>query len=103
MEFELIPGQVQVSENGVQLIADHENVKVFEIDLISKYPGLIIGWSTGGRIGIDIFADENTLSAVHDAQATTFSLPLDSLTWTMMSTGSRYTVRVVAYRRMTDD
>ena len=98
MDYELTEGQIRVSEDGVLQVIDHDDVKVFEIDLVSKYPGDMITWSSGGKIGVDMFASDRTLDADCNASPTSFSLPLDSMNWILVAEGSRYTVRVIAYR-----
>lgn len=99
MKYTLTAGKVQVSDAGVDHVIDHDDVHVFEIDLMSKYPGDLVYWSTCGKMGVDIHASERTLEVDDKASGpTTLELPVDSMDWVMVATGSRYTVRVVIYR-----
>lgn len=99
MNYELRPGQIRVDDDAVAHVIDHDDVHVFEIDLVSKYPGEIVTWSTGGTLGVDIHPGERTLQVDDKASGpTTFVLPLESMDWILVAEGSRYTVRVIAYR-----
>lgn len=98
MDYELRPGQIRVDDDAVMQVIDHDNVKVFEIDLMSKYPGDVITWSMGDRIGVDMFAGEHTLEVGKSPDPTTFTLPLNSMDWVLVAQASRYTARVIAYR-----
>lgn len=99
MDYTLTAGQVRVDDDAVAHVISHDDVHVFEIDLVSKYPGEIVTWSSGGTVGVDMFAGERTLEVDDKAIGpTTFTLPLESMDWILVATGSRYTVRVIAYR-----
>lgn len=100
MNYTLTAGQIRVDDGAVAHVIDHDDVHVFEIDLMSKYPGDIITWrGPGSQIGVDIHPGERTLEVDDKASGpTTFVLPLESMDWILVAEGSRYTVRVIAYR-----
>ena len=105
MKYTITPGQIEINEDGVTQIIDHDNVKVFELDLASKYPGNVVDWSTLNQKGVLLFAGERTLYAnISVQEPTCFTLDLedggegDAWDWIIVATGSRYTIRVVVYR-----
>lgn len=96
---EIRPGRVRV--NSADLIVNHPDVQVWEIDLASKHPGSFAEFATGTHIGVQICPDEKTLrlddTADHDAEVL---FPVDdSWKWTSIADGSKGTVRVCLYRR----
>lgn len=97
------PGQIKISEDGVWLVIDEENVKVWEIDLESKYPSLLPAYvnnSEGGH-GYEVYivADEDTIKIDDETEKTTkFVIHGLERGWFFMVDGARYTVRIVMYR-----
>lgn len=100
-EYEVIPGAIVVNE--VVPVIDHDDVKVIEIDLMSKYPGAVVTFTVGSDIGVSIHANNETLKTDLTyplAQATEIRFSVgDPFDWTIVATGSRYTVRIAIYRR----
>lgn len=95
------PGEVVI--NGGEVVADYRRVKVVEFGLTSKYPGECY-YGLGpdpGQIAVFVPAGERTLNLDEgcrgEATAIQFAVPGGG--WSVFAEGTRYTVRVVLYRR----
>lgn len=81
-------------------VVDHNDVKIFEIDLESKYPGPVTVAQDSEKISVMILVGENTLDTnpnLNDVTYLDFYLS-NAHDWKVLTDGSRYTVRVVMYR-----
>ncbi|HEY6021005.1 MAG TPA: hypothetical protein VIY48_14205 [Candidatus Paceibacterota bacterium] len=88
-------------------IIDDDNVKVIELDLASKYPGAIITGSSTYTLIVMICANEETLYCDDNCRlmATHVTFTVDdglAWDWCTVATGSRYTVRIVFYRKRSE-
>lgn len=97
--------QVHVSEgvvrvDSVDLMLDRDDVKVWHINLNSKY-AVLASYSDDGVIMLD--ADTDTLRTNPTAAVTVVSLPPLGDEWSLISACARYTCRVVAYRLPSSD
>lgn len=99
--WELKVGRIRTSPEQVLVVLEQPNVMIFEIDLDSKYPGLFLHESCGeGRRSVVILPDEDTIKLDETATTDTEFILRGAEGWTIMADGSRYTVRIVAYRRL---
>lgn len=107
-ELRVVPGRIAV--NDVDCIVDLPEVKIWEVDLRTKY-AVIISLAYGGtgadgssdrEMTVVLGADEHTLKL-----DTSVSRPWTDLVWTrppgpawdLLADCARYTVRVVAWQR----
>lgn len=113
----LMPGQVRCSDHNVSQVLDEPRAKVWEIDLVSKYPGnpyYSLTWTD--EFGVEsspdvatfmvhVPASPDTLRIDPSADTdTTFTIHGLARDWIVMAEAVRYTVRIVAYRpRRTPD
>jgi hypothetical protein len=102
--------QGQIIVNSAWVVAQADDMVVWELDLKSKYPdGYIIhSWGDADRdgdqeetIGVHLFAGPSTLRS--DTRTTlptmiTATMP-DGEHWNLISDWARYTVRLAYYRR----
>lgn len=98
--WEIIPGYIRTHEDSVRLIADHDDVKIWEIDTDSKRP-TVNGYMFGPDDTISVYLtyDEGTLRIDPDAtDDTVFKLTGLNGDWTIAAEASRYTVTVFAYK-----
>lgn len=100
--IEIREGAIRV--NDIVQVIDLDDVKVYEVDLHSKYPGPIgYGWLDDETITVMLYADEQTLGVNEgvrdDPTDLKFELPGDLDEWQVVAEGSRYTVQIVFYRR----
>ena len=99
-EIRVEQGRFQLST--VDVLYATKDLLVIEIDCDSKYPGWI-GLSTGGDEGpqVSIFEDdERSLKLDKSTDApSVIVLPKYTDDWTILTEGTRYTVRIVAYNR----
>lgn len=88
------PGEIRV--NAVGTILDETNVKVWHVDLHSKYAAIlslsdeeVLLCAAGDTLGVD---------ETHRGTPTAVALPALGDGWSVMAECRRYTLRVVAYR-----
>lgn len=95
----VIPGRVQVSQ--IVQVIDQPDVKVFEVDLASKYPGDLSDTADERSVSVMILPDEHTLRLDESADGVTeIVFPVEcSFAWTVIANGSKGTVRICLYRR----
>jgi len=102
-ELTYTPGVIRV--NVITQVVDYPDVKIWEIDLKSKYPEetLVISWSDDGAIeefSLVLYADENTLRPSKRFTSPTefmVAVPADER-WQVMTYAARYTARFAVYR-----
>lgn len=88
------PGEVVV--NDVHLVIDYPDVKIWEVDLASKYAEIFA--FTGD--GVLLRANERTLYVDKSLPGVPTALINDlNDTWVTIAECARYTCRVVAYQR----
>lgn len=91
--MEVVPGVIRVNE--VDVMADAANLKVWHVDLNSKYAEVLAygGWE------VLLHATERTLRTDPEhGQATVIRLPQLGDDWNLIADSGRYTCRIVAYR-----
>jgi hypothetical protein len=90
----LTPGEIRVGE--VVLVLDEPHVKVWHVDLLSKYAEVA---SYSGDDVIMLAAGTHTLRSDESrpGELTVIKLGLDD-GWTVIAEAARYTLRIVAYR-----
>ncbi len=89
-------GEVEVST--ADLLIDHPDVRVWELDLVTKYAD-VLGYSSDGVVMLH--ATEYSIKVVEQArgQATLIHLGLPvTRDWAVLAMCARYTCRIVAYR-----
>jgi hypothetical protein len=100
VKYYLVPGEIRA--NAPELVVDHDDVKVFEVDLDSKYPGFVSygGWGTGNRLSVAIHADGRTLELDDSrrGKVTQLVFELEDGEWVAVSDAARYTWHVVVFR-----
>ena len=97
--YELRAGAIVV--DNVNVVIDLPNVKILEIDLTSKYPGMVGYVSMGDMIGVLIYPNEDTLhrDIDHASEPTEILFKLNRREWVAISDAARYTWRIALYRR----
>lgn len=100
VEVVIEPGAISVS--AVDLVIDHENVKIYEIDLHSKYPGDIFYVSTSDSVAVCLFAGLDTLHVAGDDRdkrtVIEFRFP-GAHNWGILAEAVRYSCRVALWNR----
>lgn len=111
MEYELTQGRIVV--NDVRHVIDAETFHVFEIDLKSKYPGPV-DWEYAYNdqaddegfniiVSIDVNPERTVKTDVTSSGLTSIFFPLAEKGWHAMSEASRYTWRIVLWKRPTSN
>jgi hypothetical protein len=111
--MKVVPGEIRIS--SIDLVADYDNAKVWEIDCDSKYPNAYSGathegdsgsWLMGRNVTYDVnlIADERTLRIDESRKGAATGVILDELEgeWSVQVTVGKYMVYVLAYRRGED-
>lgn len=87
--------------NTIVQFHDDENVKHWMLDLKSKYPEWMIG-SDDAEQTVMLYASERTIHAAATQVPTLLRLKLPWDEWIVLVDAARYTVHVVALRRIDD-
>lgn len=102
MNYEITQGRIIV--NSVNHIIDSPNFHVFEIDLRSKYPGPV-DWEYDEdsiRVYIDVNPERTLKTDVNSNELTSILFPFHEYGWSALSEASRYTWRIVLWKRPTE-
>ena len=91
--FKVTQGQIVV--DSIDVIRSTRNVLVVEADCYSKYPD--VAMSSGSTVWLA--ATEDTLWCDREAKLTVIELPEHVADWTIVFAATKYTVKIVAYRR----
>lgn len=101
MKFTITPGHARFTSADVRRVIEHDDVKIFEIDMNTKYCDVYTMISRD-VIDVVIVKNDDTLDGDPTTDANTiitFNLPDVTHAWTAITTSrTRYTVRVVLYR-----
>lgn len=93
----------RIGVNVVIHVIDRPDVHVFEIDLISKYPGQPQWLENAAGDGMDVFLLHTSRTRDLDRTATRDTLirftGFDARNFTAIAEASRYTARIAFYRR----
>lgn len=102
MDFTLTPGYARFDREDVLFTVNHDDVKVIEVDMVTKYCTL---WTAQGGGSVDVFIDKNEDTLSFDPTATaptilTFTFAdSDEYDWhVLVDPRTRYTARIVLYR-----
>lgn len=101
MDFTITPGHARFTKQDVLMVVDHDDVKIFEIDMHTKYCEV---WTGSNTCEITVFITKGERTLHHDTNAEfptmiTFSLPENEADdWTVLAETARYTTRIVLYR-----
>ena len=107
MEWKLEVGQVRTSDESVLVVHDGEDFFALEVDLDTKYADVYWHARTTDEVEFVVGVGERTL---HEDKSTDKPTVLtvkfkndDGHDWTLMQEVTRYTWRVVGYKRKTED
>jgi hypothetical protein len=92
--------QGQLVVNNVDVLYATPDVIILEADCRSKYPGTVTTGTSGRGVFADFWAGPGTLN-VRDMDTplpTTIQFPPRTQDWSIVATGARYTLRIVAWR-----
>lgn len=103
MDVTITPGYARFDKEDVLFVVDHDDVKVIEIDMLTKYCSV---WTAQGATDVDVFIDKNEDTLEFDRATTaptivTFTFPEgdDTYDWhVIVEPRTRYTARIVLYR-----
>lgn len=98
-EPDVEPGSVRVA--GVVCVVDDADVKIWEVDTVTKYAEIVVVHSGVGSVGLLLGATDRSIGADPNLAGPTkieFPLPGDDI-WTAVADGGRYSWVLVAYRR----
>lgn len=102
MDVRIVPGEIRIA--SVATVVDLEHVKIFELNLLSKYVGPSGYSSAEDGVTLLLLAGENTLHLDEERRGlptfVEFAAPKDDsgFWWRIVADSARYTMRVVLYR-----
>lgn len=98
--WEVKPGAIRVAH--VFRVHDQADVRIFELDLHSKYPGATSWQAWNQRIEVFVASTERTLGVDENLKdqdtSIVFDLGEDEFGWRVLAEAVRYTVRICMYR-----
>lgn len=97
--WEIKVGRMRTSPEQVHIVLQHPDVMIFEIDLSSKYPGEFTYVSYEDVQRVIIHPGDHSIKLDDGAVLDTEFILRGAQDWTLIAEGSRYTVRIAAYKR----
>lgn len=97
MRVTVQPGEIIVST--VDVIINHRNVKVVELDLTSKYAEILSYEHHSDGMQVNLYRGEYTIKTDPDRAGIPTGVIIAARgNWTVVATCTRYTARIVLYR-----
>lgn len=101
MDLRIEPGEVQLSEPGIELVVDEPTCKIWHVDLATKY-ARVLGYNVGdaGRLSVLLFAGERTININPLKTGVPTELVVEGVEgeWIILAEVIRYTCRIVIYQ-----
>ena len=98
-------GHMEITQQGkirvgsIERVVDHDNVKIYHIDLTSKYPEDIWDMGTDDKTIISITASPRTLLIDEEAESEFTEITFDEGgDWVCLTDKGKYTVYVIFFK-----